>query len=76
MLLIDKIIKDNKISKYDIADLLGITKQALQNKLNLTKDFTITELEKIKEFLIDLNILNFKYDIGDFLNEVEEEKTS
>lgn len=73
MLVIRKIFNDNKnLSLYGLSYILGINIGSLRSKLNKSKDFTIEELEKIKNFLIDNKIIDENFDIGEFLNEIED----
>lgn len=44
------LLKHSK-TKYDIAELLGISMQTLYNKLNNLVDFKVGEVEKICKFL-------------------------
>ena len=49
-LLLDKINSSN-ISKNDIAELLGLTRQGLYNKLSGKKDFKASEVKKLADIL-------------------------
>lgn len=49
-LLLDK-INSSSISKSDIAELLGLTRQGLYNKLSGKKDFKASEVKKLADIL-------------------------
>lgn len=44
-----ELMKERKISVTDLAEKLGITRQALYNKINEVSEFTFDEAQKIKE---------------------------
>ena len=44
-----ELMKERKISVTDLAEKLGITRQALYNKINEVSEFTFEEAQKIKE---------------------------
>ena len=72
MLKLKEILKNNNIKMLTISKLLNIDYSTLKSKMNCKHDFKINELEKIKSYLVELNILNENFDIGEFLNIVEE----
>ena len=62
----------NKISmSYFSESILG-ERHLLLNKLTGEKDFKIEELEKIKDYFVSQGILNDDFDIGHFLDVIEE----
>ena len=46
-----ELMKERKISVTDLAEKIGITRQALYNKINEVTEFTFDEAQKIKESL-------------------------
>ena len=44
-----ELMKERKISVTDLAEKIGITRQALYNKINEVSEFTFDEAQKIKE---------------------------
>ena len=71
MIKLVKILKDNNISYFHIYnDLFNITRNSFMLKIALKTDFTILELNKIKNYLISLNIIDKNFDIGEFLDDV------
>ncbi len=65
-----KIIKDNNIKNSEIFTMLGVSRVVFERKSGLHADFKIIELEKIKDYFINLGIISFDYDIGEFLEEI------
>ena len=74
MIYLKKILFDNGISMQMIARLLNINKCSVHERLNCKHDFTLNELKTIRNYLIDLKIISIDFDLGDLLNECEEEK--
>ena len=71
MIKLVKILKDNNISYFKIYnDLFNVTRNSFMLKIALKTDFTILELNKIKNYLISLNIIDEDFDIGEFLEDV------
>lgn len=71
MFLIQKILKDNNISIFEICKILNIlSSSTLYCKLTKKRDFSIDDLNTIKDFLIKKEIINNDFDIGNFLNEI------
>lgn len=73
MIYIEKLRKDNNLSYENISKIMGISRKGCSFKFTLKNDFTIKDLEKIKDYFVILGIIDENFDIGDFLNEVEEE---
>ena len=44
-----ELMKARKVSVSELAEKLGITRQALYNKINEVSEFTFDEAQKIKE---------------------------
>lgn len=65
-----KMIKDNNIKNCELFKMLGISRVMFERKTGLHADFKITELEKIKDYFINLGIITFDFDIGVFLEEI------
>lgn len=65
-----KLIKDNNIKCSEVFTMLGVSRVVFERKSGLHADFKIIELEKIKDFFINLGVVSFDYDIGDFLEEI------
>lgn len=72
MLRLHYILIKNDISLYSVADLLNMQRSSFMYKLKKVKDFTIEELEIIKRYLVDLNIIDNNFDIGEFLDECKD----
>lgn len=68
MLFIYDFIKKNKISYFKLYELLDISKTYFQSKLYGKCDFTIAELEKLKEYFISLGLIDKSFDIGHFVD--------
>ena len=73
MLYIYYFVKKNKLSHLKLANILNICKTGFEAKLYAKNDFTIDELEKLKEYFVKLGLLSNDFDIGDFLNFVAEQ---
>lgn len=71
MIYLKKILIDNNISVHQLSKKLNRNITAIQQRLNLNLDFKIQELENIKEILVDMQIIQSDFDVGDFLNIVE-----
>ena len=71
MFYLRKLFKDNKISVRPLEKELNIR---FSEKFCLHSDFTIDDLKKIKRYLVDKQIISSNFDIGNFLDEVENEK--
>ena len=68
MFYLRKILKDNNLSIAFLAEKIGINRKYLEFKLLTKVDFTIEDLEKIKNILVDMHIIQPNFDIGEFLN--------
>ena len=64
-------LKDNNIKMTELARFLNISCSYLTGKCKLLKDFKISELINIKEFLVSRGIINDDYDYCDFLDLVD-----
>lgn len=71
MFFLRKLLKDNNISVYGLEKKLNIR---LSERLCLHSDFTIDELKEIKRYLVGKQVISSDFDIGCFLDEVENEK--
>lgn len=71
MIYLKKILIDNNISVNQLSKKLNRNITAIQQRLNLNLDFKIQELENIKQILVDMQIIQSDFDVGDFLNIVE-----
>lgn len=72
MLYIQKLRQDNNITARQLGRLLCLNPKYVTYKLLKKSDFKVSELEKIKDYFIQLGIIDQKFEISDFLNEVEE----
>ena len=70
MILLKKIMKDNCIKSYELYTLIGCSRVNFEYKCSLRVDFKIEELEMIKNFFVELNIVTSDFDIGCFLESV------
>lgn len=66
-----KIIKNNNIKNCELFTMLGISRVVFERKSGLYADFKIAELEKIKDYFVNLGIIPFDFDIGIFLEEID-----
>ena len=71
MFYLRKLLKDNNINIGLLSKELNIR---LSERFCLHSDFTIDDLKKIKRYLVDKQIISSNFDIGNFLDEVENEK--
>ena len=74
MFYFQKLLKENYIKRTEMVSYLGLSLPAYKRRLDKTNDFTLNELEDMKMFFVKRNIVGVNFDIGDFLNEVEETK--
>ena len=68
MLFVVKLLRDNNISLTAFSKMLS--SRHFLKKFAKERDFTIDELNIIKDKLIDLHLIDVDFDIGDLLNEV------
>ena len=61
-----KIIKNNNIKNCELFTMLGISRVVFERKSGLYADFKISELETIKDYFVNLEIIPFDFDIGIF----------
>lgn len=75
MLYLQYLIDKYKLSRTKLSKYLNLCYSSFQSKLNykLRAEFTIDELEKLKEYFVKLGLLTNDFDIGDFLNFVAEQ---
>ena len=66
--MLKKILKDNNIKYHSIYNLINCSLGMFNFKISLKVDFTIKELQQIKNYLIDLDIIDNTFDIGCFLD--------
>lgn len=71
MLKLKQILQNNNVKMSTITKLLNIDYSTLKNKMRCKNDFKINELQKIKDYLAELQIIDLNFDIGEFLNIVE-----
>lgn len=72
MILLHKILLDNKIVISDFAHDAGLTERELKGCIYRYKEcFTFNALKKSFDCLVDKDIISKDFDIGDLLNEVD-----
>ena len=70
MLYIAKLLNDNNISKTAIALVLDVRPKQASRKIDNICQFTIKELNILKDWFVKQKILTEDFDIGTFLNDV------
>lgn len=65
MFYLKVLLKENKIKIKHISKVLNIR---LSERFCLHSDFTLEELQRVKKYLIDKQIISSDFDIGKFLD--------
>ena len=66
-------MKENHITMNEVAKNTNISSRRLRYFLSFITDITINELKMIKEYLVDLGVINEAYDYCDLLDLVDDE---
>lgn len=74
MLYIQKLRQDNNITARQLGRLLCLNPKYVTYKFLKKSDFKVSELGKIKDYFIQLGIIDQTFEISDFLNEVDEKE--
>lgn len=73
MLYIEKLRKLSGLSYNKIAIMIGRNKQNTICKFKKRNDFKIDELVILRDKFAEMGLISVDFDIGDLLNEVEED---
>lgn len=67
MIFIRKLLINANLTNFDLCSFIGMTFSCFENKYRLRVDFTIKELESIKDFFVKKGVISDNFDIGDLL---------
>ena len=70
MFRLEKIMKDNNITKNKICTLIKLQRQQLHYIFKGKLDFNLQDLKLIRDYLINVNAVKPSQDLGELLSEI------